>query len=167
MSPPLSPLDRGLIGLNIAGAALIFALLVLINSDAIGRTWFASPINGVHEIVELSVVAIVFLQLGDTVRIGRLTRSDGMLIWLRARAPAVERALRVLFDLLAAIFMAILVWGGVPRLIESYERGEFAGTAMVFTFPEWPVKLIIVVGASAAGIKLLSTAWQRWRQPAR
>jgi TRAP-type C4-dicarboxylate transport system permease small subunit len=156
-------LDRGLIALNVAGAALIFVLLVLINTDAIGRTWFALPIIGVHEIVELSVVAIVFLQLGDTVRIGRLTRSDGMLLWLHARAPAAERALRILFDLLAAAFMALLVWGGVPRLIDSYQRDEFAGTAMLFTFPEWPVKLIIVVGASAAGARLLASAWQKLR----
>lgn len=156
-------LDRGLIALNLAGAALILVLLVLVNADAIGRTWFSAPIIGVHEIVELSIVAIVFLQLGDTVRIGRLTRSDGMLLWLHARAPAVERFLRILFDLLAAGFMALLVWGGVPRLIDSYQRAEFAGTALLFTFPEWPVKLIIVVGASAAGAKLLASAWQKLR----
>ena len=48
-------------------------------------------------------------------------------------------------------------------MIESYQRGEFKGTAQVFTVPEWPVKVIIVVGASAAILALLVSAWRELR----
>jgi hypothetical protein len=48
-------------------------------------------------------------------------------------------------------------------MIESYERGEFKGTAQVFTVPEWPVKLIIVVGAIAGILALLVSVWRELR----
>lgn len=151
---------RVLAMLNAIGALLVVGLLILINADSLGRTLFSAPILGVIEIVELSLVAIVFLALGDAIRAGRLTRSEGLLTLLGERAPKVSRALRIIFDLIAAAFLGLIVIGGIPRAIESYERGEFKGTAQVFTVPEWPVKLIIVVGAIAGVMALLVSAWR-------
>lgn len=151
---------RVLAMLNAIGALLVVGLLILINADSLGRTLFSAPILGVIEIVELSLVAIVFLALGDAIRAGRLTRSEGLLTLLGERAPKVSRALRIIFDLIAAAFLGLIVIGGIPRAIESYERGEFKGTAQVFTVPEWPVKLIIVVGAIAGIMALLVSAWR-------
>jgi len=160
-------LYRALAMLNVAGALLVVALLVIINVDALSRTFLSVSFLGVHEIVELSLVAIVFLQLGDAVRADRLTRSDGLLLILGDRAPVLTRGLRAAFDLVAAAFLALIVIGGVPRMIESYTRGEFKGTAQLFTVPEWPVKLIIVVGATAAILALLVSAWREFRGIAR
>lgn len=154
---------RVLAVLNAIGALLVIGLLVLINADALGRTLFSAPILGVIEIVELSLVAIVFLALGDAIRAGRLTRSEGLLTLLGERAPRASHALRIVFDLIAAAFLGLIVIGGVPRAIESYERGEFKGTAQVFTVPEWPVKLIIVIGAIAGIMALLVSAWRELR----
>lgn len=156
-------LYRVLAALNLTGAALVVALLVIINADSLSRTLLSVSFLGVHELVELSLVAIVFLQLGDAVRSGRLTRSEGLLTVLGDRAPRMSRALRVAFDLVAVAFLTLVVAGGVPRMIESYQRGEFKGTLHVFTVPEWPVKVIIVVGASAAILAFLVSAWREWR----
>lgn len=153
--------------LNVMGALLVITLLVLVNADALGRTFFSAPILGVIEIVELSLVAIVFLALGDAIRAGRLTRSEGLLTLLRDRAPRVARVLRVIFDLIAAAFLGLIVVGGVPRAIESYERGEFKGTAQLFTAPEWPVKLIIVVGSIAGILSFLVLVWREFRPDGR
>lgn len=160
-------LGRMLAALSVLGAVLILAVLVLVNADSLGRTLFSKPILGVIEIVELSLVAIVFLQLGDTVRAGRLTRSDGVLAVVEATAPRLAQALHAAFDALAAAFMAFILIGAVPRLAESWERGEFKGTAQVFTFPEWPVRLIVVVGAAAALVAFLVRAWRALRRAAR
>lgn len=154
---------RFLAVLNVTGALLVVALLVLVNADALGRTFFSAPILGVIELVELSLVAIVFLALGDAIRAGRLTRSEGLLTLLGNRAPRFSRALRVIFDLIAAAFLSLIVVGGVPRAIESYQHGEFKGTAQLFTAPEWPVKLIIVVGSIAGILALLVLVWQELR----
>jgi len=164
IGPASRALFRVLAALNIAGALLVIALLVIINIDSISRTFLSISFLGVTEVVELSLVAIVFLQLGDAVRSGRLTRSDGLLTLLGERAPRLRALLHLVFDLLAAAFMALIVTGGVPRMIESYQRGEFKGTAQLFTVPEWPVKLIIVVGATAAILAFLHSAWWEFRR---
>ena len=71
-------LSKLVVALNSLGTILIFGLMVLINQDVFSRFLFNAPIDGVTEMVELSIVTIVFLQLGDAVRSGRLTRSDGL-----------------------------------------------------------------------------------------
>ena len=162
-SAPVRALYGVLAGLNITGALLVVLLLVLINVDSLGRTFFSVSILGVTEIVELSLVAIVFLQLGDAVRSGRLMRSDGLLNILDQRVPAVARAMRAFFDLVSVAFLTLIVVGGIPRFIESYQNGEFKGTAQLFTVPEWPVKLTIVVGAIAAILAFLVSAWREFR----
>lgn len=164
---PVLILYRSLAILNITGALLVMSLLVLINTDALGRTFFSISILGVHEIVEMSLVAIVFLQLGDAVRSGRLTRSDGLLTILDKRMPVVARSMRAFFDLVSVAFLMLIVYGGIPRFIESYQGGEFKGTAQLFTAPEWPVKLTIVVGAIATIFAFLVSAWREFRPVAR
>ena len=65
--------------LNALGTVWIIALMVLINSDVLGRNLFKAPVRGVTELVALSIVGIVFLQLADTLHSGRFTRADVLL----------------------------------------------------------------------------------------
>ena len=55
-------------GLNSVGTMWIFALMVLINVDVLSRYLLNAPIQGVSEVVALSIVGIVFLQISDTVQ---------------------------------------------------------------------------------------------------
>ncbi|MEE8396335.1 MAG: hypothetical protein V3S29_09795, partial [bacterium] len=89
-------------GLNGIGSIWIFSLTVLINTDAFSRKLFSAPIYGVPEMIEMSIVGIVFLQLGDATRHGRLTRSDGLFKAVQKRWPAIGRLEAALFDLLGA-----------------------------------------------------------------
>ena len=65
--------------MNSIGTAWVFVLLIIINLDIGGRALFNHPIRGVPEIVALSIVACVFLQIAHTLKVGRLTRSDILL----------------------------------------------------------------------------------------
>ena len=152
--------DRVLVGLNSLGSIWIFLLVLLINADAFGRKLLATPIDGVPELIELSIVGIVFLQLGDATRHGRLTRSDGILRGIQKRWPAVGRLQEAVFDLLGALFMALILYGSVPIFIESVEKGFYAGVEGLVTFPVWPVKLIIVIGCSVTLLQFLVFAWR-------
>ena len=89
--------SRFVAGLNSVGGVLIFALVVMINLDILFRFLFNSPIDGVTELVELSIVAIVFLQLSDAVRNGRLTRSDGLYNKIKEKKPRVGHMLGIFF----------------------------------------------------------------------
>lgn len=101
------------------------------------------------EIVAVSLAVIVFCQLADTIRLGKLTRSDTFLARM-ARGTRVGRTVVAGFELLGAAVMTLIVVGTVPLLIRAYERGYYYGVPGVFTFPDWPVKAVIVGGAAAA-----------------
>ena len=147
-------------GLNAIGSVWILVLVALINFDAFGRTFFAAPVNGGIEIIELSLVAVVFLQLGDATRRGRLTRSDGFFALILERRPGIGRVMGVTFDLLGAIFMLLVLYGTVPLLIESVREEHYAGVEGLVTIPIWPVRLVVVVGAAVTALQFLVFAWR-------
>ena len=117
-------LDRVLVILNSLGSLWIFVLVLLINTDAFGRKLFAAPIVGVPELIELSIVGIVFLQLGDATRHGRLTRSDGIFKAIQRRWPSIGRVQGATFDLLGALFMFLILYGSVPLLCPTRTPGH-------------------------------------------
>jgi len=133
--------------LNSAGGALIFALVVMINLDVFSRFLFNAPIDGVTELVELSIVAIVFLQLSDAVRSGRLTRSEGLYNKICDKNPRLGHMLGAFFDLAGAAFFVTIIAGSIPRFVDAWERGYYAGNKGIFVVPVWPVRLILVIGA--------------------
>ena len=147
-------------GLNSVGTAWIFALMLIINVDVLSRYLFNAPIQGVAEIVELSIVGIVFLQISDAVRAGRLTRSDGLYAQILKRRPVTGRVMGVVFDLAGSVFFVFILQGAVPRLIEAYERGYFAGNEGLFVVPVWPIRLILVVGCIVVAIQFALLAWR-------
>jgi TRAP-type mannitol/chloroaromatic compound transport system permease small subunit len=159
----LSLLDRVVVFMNAVGSLWVLLLVLLINVDAFGRTFFNRPIAGMIEIVAVSLAVIVFCQLADTIRLGKLTRSDSFLV-LWAKGTRAGRSVVVSFELIGAIVMLLIIVGTVPLLIQSYVRGYYIGIRGVFTFPDWPVKVVIIVGAAAALLCFLVRARRLWLQ---
>ncbi len=147
-------------GLNAVGTVWIFALMVLINRDVFGRYFFNAPVDGVPEMIELSIVGIVFLQLGDATRTGRLTRSDGLFYFVLRKWPAMGRVMGALFDLLGAFLMGLILYGSVPMLREAWAENHFIGEIGIFTAPTWPIKAIIVVGCLVTLLQFVVFAWR-------
>ena len=143
------------VALNVAGTVLILLVMLLVNFDVIGRNLFLNPISGVPEMVSMSIVAIVFLQIAQTFRKGRLTRTDAVLGMVERRALRV----RVLMDLIYASASALLIWqlfsASWPLYNRAWVRNTFEGTVGDFTAPIWPVKLIILIGCAALFIQLI------------
>jgi TRAP-type mannitol/chloroaromatic compound transport system permease small subunit len=159
-------LDRIVIAMNAIGSLWVLLLVVLIDADAFGRTLLNMPIAGMIEIVAVSLAVIVFCQLADTIRLGKLTRSDTYLAQFAAGTLS-GRLLVAGFEVLGAIAMSLIVAGTVPLLIQSYQRGYFIGVRGVFTFPDWPMKAVIVVGAVAALLCFVVRAARIWRGEAK
>ncbi len=139
-------LDNATQVLNVAGTVLIVALMLLIGADVIGRGAFNSPVSGVPELVSLSIVAIVFLQVPQALRAGRFTRSDAILGWLQESHPGVARWLEVVFDIVAIALLGALLYASWPLFVKAWEADTYVGAVGNFTAPVWPVKLIIVIG---------------------
>jgi len=149
--------------MNALGTVWIFLLMVLINSDILGRELFSAPVRGTTELLSLSIVGIVFLQLGHALMSGRMTRSDMVIENLLVYRPRAGRGLQGMFNLLGAVFLAIIFWGSIDPFMEAIEIGEYVGAAGDFTAPTWPIRLLILIGSAATGVQYLIMAWQDFR----
>jgi TRAP-type mannitol/chloroaromatic compound transport system permease small subunit len=144
--------------MNSIGTAWVFVLLVIINLDIGGRALFNHPIRGVPEIVALSIVACVFLQIAHTLKVGRLTRSDILINRLETDHPALKHLLEGVYYLIGAGLMAILLYASFPLFIKAWRIDEYVGAQGDFMAPVWPVKLIILIGCAAGAVQFLLMA---------
>jgi TRAP-type mannitol/chloroaromatic compound transport system permease small subunit len=151
-------IDRVTMGLNVLGTLLILALMILINGDIIGREVFLSPVSGVPEMVSLSIVAIVFLQVGQAFRMGRFTRTDAVIAALERSVPRLRALLELVYCAAGLFVIAVLLHASYPLFTKAWERNTFVGTVGDFIAPIWPVKLIILVGCVALLLQLAMAA---------
>lgn len=164
---------------NVSGAFVLLALVAIMNVDIISRNLFNAPFRGVVEVVIFSLALIVFLQLPDVVRTGRLTRSDGFLGVLRHHMPRTGGMMGRFLDAVSFVFMCLIVWTVWPEFTESFEschfftapefgpaptgaiwadfktamlRCDYFGTPGILQAPWWPVRLAIAFGCAWAAI---------------
>ncbi len=164
---------------NAVGTAVLFILVAVMNVDVVARGVFHAPFRGVVEVVIFSLVLIVFLQLPNVAEGNRLTRSDGFLMLMRSRNPALAGLMSRLIDLIACIFMAMIAWTMWPEFVEAFEschffsqpefgppptgniwtdlkdgfaRCDYFGTPGILTAPWWPAKLAIFFGVLLSAI---------------
>jgi TRAP-type mannitol/chloroaromatic compound transport system permease small subunit len=162
-SAPVALLSASVIVLNAIGSLWVLLLVILICADSLGRSFFNRPIDGVTELVAVTMAVIVFCQLADTVRLGKLTRSDAFLSKLQASNKTSACLIVMSFDALGMVVMAAIVVGTWPLLVESFTRGYYIGEQGVFTLPEWPIKAIIVLGSVACFLCFMVRAFDHWR----
>lgn len=137
---------------NAAGTFVVIALIAVVNYDIIARGMFNRPFLGAVEVVQFSMVLIVFLQLPDVIRVGRLTRSDGFLGLLGRRNSTAGKSLSRAIDLLSLTFMILVAVAMWPEFVEMWESQDFFGIPGVFTAPWWPVKLVIFLSACLCAV---------------
>lgn len=143
------------IAANALGTLVVLALVVVLNVDVIARGLFSAPLRGTYEMVQFSVVMIVFLQLADVVQVDRLTRSDGFLNLLHNRRPGLTANLRRIINAVSAIFMALIAYVTFPEFLHMWETQDYFGVPGLFTLPWWPVKLVIACGTALASVIFL------------
>ncbi|MGB1257327.1 MAG: TRAP transporter small permease subunit [Thiolinea sp.] len=156
--------DKIAVFANAAGTLVVLALVLVVNYDIVARGVFNLPFRGAIEVVQFSMVLIVFLQLPDVVRVGRLTRSDGLLTLLGPRYPRVAHTLRRIINLLSAIIMALITVAIFPEFTEMWETRDFFGIPGVFTAPWWPIKLTILCSAALCTLIFLFKVLKKRQQ---
>lgn len=152
---PLRLLDAVTQTLNGIGTLLIVGVMLAINSDIAGRALFGAPISGVPEIVSMSIVAIVFLQVAHAMRSGGLTRAD---ILLDRLPPRLRSGLDALYCLVGVALCGVLFDGLLPLFERAWTRNVFVGAVGDFTAPVWPVRLVMLAGTAALGLQFLARA---------
>ena len=141
--------------MNGAGSALIVVITLLICADIIGRGVFNSPVAGVAEMVSLSIVAIVFLQLAQAVRSNALARTDILLSAVEQKSPRLGALLHTIYDVIAALLFSALAYGSFARFLDAWSSNEHVGVYGLFTAPVWPVVAIVVLGSTIAVLQFI------------
>jgi TRAP-type C4-dicarboxylate transport system permease small subunit len=168
-APPLGAPRTLLFGaltrlLNVVGTLLILAMALAVNADVIGRNLLLYPLPGVLEFVGLSIVAIVFLQMANTLREDRHVANDVLMRLVGAARPRLTAAFYAAFYLIGALLMALIVWFVWPILLDNYHGGFYRGTAGVIEIPTWPFIAAVVVGAAATAVQYLLLAGRAFAQ---
>jgi TRAP-type C4-dicarboxylate transport system permease small subunit len=163
-SAPRSAFAHIVDGLNAFGSLIIAAVMLLICADVVLRNVANRPVDGVAELVATSIVIIVFLQLPATLRHGRMARADLFIDPLIKRRPKAGKRLQALFSMIGVFACAVIVYSTLPLLQRAWTDSEYLGIEGVFTFPTWPMRSVVVLGAAVACLQYLLLAWQDWRE---
>lgn len=147
-------------GLNAVGSVWVAALTLLICADILGRVLFKFPLVGVPEIVKVSIVAIVWLQIPHTLKTGGHLRSDVLLRFLSGRSRA---AVDLFSYLLGALIFGLLVYSGWDTMIQAWEMGEFEGELPV-RVPTYPLRSIVLLGAGLTALQFVLMAAEAVRR---
>jgi TRAP-type C4-dicarboxylate transport system permease small subunit len=143
--------ERLLSTLNALATLWVVAIMLLITGDVIGRAVFNHPLPGVPEIVKLSIVGIVWLQMAFTLRTDRHLRSNLVFGAMPRRGQSLVYALNCLCG---AFVFGIIVYYTYDDLLLTYERGTFEGEHPV-RLPIWPVWALLVGGALISALEYL------------
>jgi TRAP-type mannitol/chloroaromatic compound transport system permease small subunit len=149
-------------GLNAIGSILIGLVMLMICVDVARRNLLNQPIDGVTELVSVSIIMIVFLQLPATLRHGRMSRADLFLDPFLQRHPAAGRTLRGFFSLLGVLACGVIAYASWPDFASAWRSDEFFGIQSVFTFPVWPMRAVVIVGTGLATVQYLLFALEDW-----
>lgn len=152
--------------LNVIGTMLILCMAVAVNADVTGRNLFNYPLPGVLEFLGLAIVAIVFLQMANTLREDRHVSNDIIMSLVATSRPRVAAAYYGISYLIGAILMALIVWFMWPILLEAYTRGYFKGTAGLIQIPTWPFLAAVVIGAATTGVQFVLLSWKSFSRAA-
>ena len=135
--------------LSLAGAAVLFAMMLLTTVDVACRYLFNSPILGSLEIIEFMVVLVVFFFLGITEREGAHVRVDLVLSTLSSNP---RRGLKVFTLLLSLAIMALITWMTGVQAMETAEVGEYSS---ILHIPKSPFVWAVGLGCLAMCLELV------------
>lgn len=145
--------DAIVLGSDLLASLWIFGLMMLMNADVFMRYFFNAPISGVNEIMEISIVAMLYLQVTQALKDNRHTRSDAFFSTILLRKPRAGRLMSAFFSVSGLLLMVAILWGAVPRVLQAYRSNYTIGTRGIFIVPEWPVDLVICFGCTLMAVQ--------------
>ncbi|QDZ02618.1 TRAP transporter small permease [Nitratireductor mangrovi] len=149
---------RAVDGLGALGTIMIALLMAMICSDVFARNITGGSLPLVSELGALTLVMIVYLQLGTTVRNNRLARTEFFLALMENRSPRTAAFFSGLWELAGAAVCGAIAWSTYGILLKDIEHREFIGVTVVMTMQTWPFRVLILVGVAVAAIQFVVLA---------
>lgn len=159
----LSLLDRSLLKLErflalLSGLA-VFSLMFLAAWSVGGRKFFASPMQGYVDWIELLLPLMAVMGIAFVQRNGGHIRMDIMIGQLKGRALWAAELVSVVL-ILGLILM--LLWGSWAHFDRSFDMSRplwSRDSTIDIGLPIWPSKLIVPVAFSVLSLRLLLQIW--------
>ena len=141
----------GLPGVMLAGlgALALFAQMCLITADVVGRYLFGSPITGVYEITEFTILIIIFSFLAPAQAAKRHVYVD---LLVNRFPERLRRVVALINHLICFLLMALITWMGFQRALDLFRAGEASPNLGV---PEYPFVLFLTLGAAVMCLEYL------------
>lgn len=146
---------------------MIGVLMVIICADIVARNTMGASLPLVSEGGALLLVVLVALQLGATVRAGRLARTEVFIAPFTQRFPRAGALLSGLFDLVGAVVIGLIAWSTIRIVEKDFAAAEFIGVPGIATLPTWPFRVLILLGFAVAAIEFAFRALAILRNRAR
>lgn len=159
--------NRGVDGLAALGTIMIIFLMVMIFADVLARNILGSSLPLISELGALTVVMIVFLQLGTTVRNERLARTDLFLAALGGRSPRSAAFVSGFWDLFGIVVCGAIAYSTWGILGRDFQHGEYIGVVGVMTLQTWPFRALILLGSVFGAIQFAVQAARSFARAAR
>lgn len=145
-------------GLGAIGTILIGVLMLIICSDVVARNLLGSSLPLISELGALTLVMIVFLQLGTTVGHERLAKTDLFLPPFSKKFPRAGAFVKGFWDLVGAALCAIMAKSTYGILLKDIKFENYIGVTGLMTLPTWPFRLLIFIGIAVAAMQFLILA---------
>ena len=158
VSVPMRMWSRAVDGLAALGTLMIVVLMAMIFCDVLARNLIGGSLPLISELGALTLVMIVFLQLGTTVRNNRLARTDFFLALMEDRSPRAAAFVAGLWDLFGIAVCAGIAWSTWGILWKDYDHAEYIGVTGVATVQTWPFRALILVGVAVAALQFVIQA---------
>lgn len=140
-------------GLNLVAALSVFALMLFVVLEVLGRRLFNYPIPGHIDWVELGMATFAFLGIAYCQRLGGHVRMELLVSRLRGRAMWAAEAVATAILL---FIVAVLVKGTWDHFWRAWALGD---TTMDIRLQTWPSKLLAPVALALLGARLLLQLW--------
>jgi TRAP-type C4-dicarboxylate transport system permease small subunit len=118
--------------------------------DVWGRFLFNHPLHGTFELSELLMVAVVFLSLASCQAQDRHMRVDFLFTIVSKRVRAVVESITCVCGI---VVCGLLGWFSIGPAWYSWTIREV--TWGIISFPVYPAKFVVVVGAGLLGVQLI------------
>lgn len=145
--------------LALVACILLFAMMIIVFIDVLGRYLFLAPLPAAYELVSLIMPATIFCALPLTMlREGHVTVDllDALI------PPRLETLQRVVVNLISTGALALVAWRLWVRSIDQAEYGEITDALFL---PLWPFSAGMSVLCAVAALAALATAGRhaaRW-----
>src|SRR5699024_8372279 len=150
-------LDRVLAWL--AGLGILF-MTVLALANALGRTWFQTPVYGANELVSTWFLPTLILLAIPSAQVWK--EHINVTFALETLGPASMRWLNLLGYSLSAAVSGACAWWGLQRPLEQMAVGETAG---ITSIPVWPAYFMVPLGFGIAMIIFAIDAYLGFKHP--